>query len=113
MKFPVFPEQGSAVAREVDALYFALVGLSGLVLVFVFLPMACFLFKYRRGGKANRARILVPTWKIEVAWSVIPLLLTFGIFGWAAELYFEMERPPADALEVNVVGKQWMWKIQH
>ena len=22
-------------------------------------------------------------------------------------------RPPDDSLEVNVVGKQWMWKVQH
>jgi len=36
-----------------------------------------------------------------------------GIFGWGAWLYFSEYRPPAGALEVRVVAKQWMWKLQH
>ena len=24
-----------------------------------------------------------------------------------------MNRPPDDAMEINVVGKRWMWKLQH
>jgi cytochrome c oxidase subunit 2 len=35
------------------------------------------------------------------------------IFAWSAGLYFEQYRPPKNAVEVYVVGKQWMWKIQH
>ena len=35
------------------------------------------------------------------------------IFFWGASIYASLVRPPADALQVNVVGKQWMWKLQH
>jgi cytochrome c oxidase subunit 2 len=35
------------------------------------------------------------------------------MFVWGAVLYFEMHQPPVDAEEIYVVGKQWMWKIQH
>jgi cytochrome c oxidase subunit 2 len=35
------------------------------------------------------------------------------IFAWGAQLYFEQYRPPKNAVEIYVVGKQWMWKIQH
>ena len=35
------------------------------------------------------------------------------MFAWAAQVFFNEEVPPANALEINVVGKQWMWKIQH
>ena len=36
------------------------------------------------------------------------------MFFWGARVYFDdRTRPPADALEVHVIGKQWMWKIQH
>lgn len=113
MTFPLFPDQASSLAREVDWLYFALIGLSVLVIAIVFLPMFYFLFKYRRGKKADRSPLRTPTWKVEVTWTVIPLFLTFGIFAWASELYYRIERPPSDALEVNVVAKQWMWKLQH
>jgi cytochrome c oxidase subunit 2 len=36
------------------------------------------------------------------------------MFTWGAALYFKTyDRAPADSLEIYVVGKQWMWHIQH
>ena len=35
------------------------------------------------------------------------------IFFWGASVFFAMARPPADTLNIYVVGKQWMWKFQH
>ena len=32
---------------------------------------------------------------------------------WGAKVYFHMNRPPDDAMTVSVVGKRWMWKLQH
>jgi cytochrome c oxidase subunit 2 len=113
MKFPLFPDQASTTAGQVDALYFFLTGLSLFFMAIIFLPMLCFLFKYRRGKQADRGPSRIPTMKLEVTWTVIPLLLSMGLFAWGARVYFDMEVPPADAIEINVVGKQWMWKLQH
>jgi cytochrome c oxidase subunit 2 len=33
-------------------------------------------------------------------------------FVWGARLYLQQAQPPADAMEVYVVAKQWMWKAQ-
>ncbi len=51
----------------------------------------------------------------EVIWSGIPLMIAIGIFLWGAALFAHMKTPPdaADALEINVIGKQWMWNVQH
>jgi cytochrome c oxidase subunit 2 len=46
-------------------------------------------------------------------WSVIPFIIAMSIFAWGAQLYFEQSRPPKNTDEVYIVGKQWMWKIQH
>jgi cytochrome c oxidase subunit 2 len=35
------------------------------------------------------------------------------MFVWGAKLYFGTFYPPEDALEITVVAKQWMWKVQH
>ncbi len=35
------------------------------------------------------------------------------IFAWGASVFFAMSRPPAETLNIYVVGKQWMWKFQH
>jgi cytochrome c oxidase subunit 2 len=36
-----------------------------------------------------------------------------GIFAWAGVVYFRMAEAPANAIEIDIVGKQWMWKAQH
>jgi len=113
MKFPIFPEQASKVAAQTDYLYFGLTCLSALMILIIFIPMIYFMFKYRRGKPANRRPIQLPTYTIEITWTVVPTILMMGFFAWGANQYFTIERPPPNAREINVVGKQWMWKIQH
>jgi cytochrome c oxidase subunit 2 len=113
MNFPLFPDAASRVAERTDYLYFALIGFSSIVMLIVFAPMIYFLFKYRRGKKADRSPNRLPTIAIEITWTIIPVIVFTGLFAWGANQYFTIERPPPDAMEINVVGKQWMWKIQH
>lgn len=113
MNFPVFPPSASTTAVQTDHLYFALIGLSLMILAIVFLPMIFFLFKYRRGRSADRRAFKMSVMKIEVTWTIIPTLIAMRLFAWGANLYFFEEVPPPATLEINVVGKQWMWKVQH
>lgn len=113
MQLPIFPVQASRMAGQVDLLYAGLILISAFFLALIFVPMAYFLFKYRRGNKANRTPLRIKTWKVEIVWTTIPFLMMMGLFGWSATLYYDIERFPAGGLEATVVGKQWMWKIQH
>jgi cytochrome c oxidase subunit II len=113
MNFPLFPPEASQVARQTDHLFFALIVLSGLTLLVVFAPMIFFLFKYRRGKKADRRPVHLPETVIEVTWTIIPAIVFTGLFAWGANVYWTIERPPTDAMEISVVGKQWMWKMEH
>ena len=114
---PLFPETASALARDVDRLFFFALGGS----VFFSLLIAGLIFylgvKYRRRHPDD---VGTPppehssaTTALEVTWSAIPLFLMLFLFVWGARVYFAMARPPADAVQFYVVGKQWMWKIQH
>jgi cytochrome c oxidase subunit 2 len=113
MNFPIFPKAASTTAVQTDDLFFLLSLASVVVLAFVFLPIIFFLFKYRRGKKATRVDPKLPEMKIEITWTVVPLFIFIGFFVLGAKAYFNEEVPPADTLEINVIGKQWMWKIQH
>ncbi len=113
MNLPFFPKAASTGAIRTDHAYFALLGLSLVVLTIVFGSMFFFLFKYRRGKRAIRTPMKMSTMKIELTWTIIPTLIAMGIFAWGAELYFYQEVAPSGTLEINVVGKQWMWKVQH
>jgi cytochrome c oxidase subunit 2 len=98
---------------KVDAVYFYL---SGVTLFFTLLISAVLIFfviRYRRRTPYEIPRPIAGSHKLETLWTVIPFLISMTIFGWAAKVYFEQYSPPQNAMEVYVVGKQWMWKIQH
>ena len=50
---------------------------------------------------------------LELTWTIIPLLITVVMFGWGAQVFFHLNRPPDNSMNVAVVGKRWMWKLQH
>src|SRR5207249_8142923 len=50
---------------------------------------------------------------LELTWTVIPLVISLGTFVWSADIFVASRRVPPGAMEVNVVGKRWMWKTQH
>jgi len=112
--FRLFPDQASSVAPRVDALYAFLLSVTAFFTLAIFLAIVYFAIKYRHGRPKDRPRLRhEQLWMLEIAWIVIPLALTMVMFFWGAKLYFEIRTPPADAIELQVVGKQWMWKIYH
>jgi cytochrome c oxidase subunit 2 len=111
--FPLFPEQASTVAPQVDALYFFLVAVSIFFSALIFLLVAAFAITYRRRSQTEIPEPIEGDLRLELVWTLIPLGLTMVMFIWGASLYFTLSRPPADALEITVVAKQWMWKFQH
>ncbi len=113
MPFPLFPEQASSVAGQVDALYFTLIALALFFSLLIVIFVVYFIIKYRRGSKVSRRDPVEQSTRLEIFWSVIPLVLSLGIFAWGANLYVDLHEAPPDSLEIYVVGKQWMWKFQH
>jgi cytochrome c oxidase subunit 2 len=108
-----WPTALSAHAHEVDLLLIGLVGLCVLLTLPVFVALGWFAIRYRRGSAASRTPRRRRNWKLEFAWALIPFGLVLVFYVWAGEAYFELRRPPGDALEIAVVARQWMWKFQH
>ncbi|MGI9087404.1 MAG: cytochrome c oxidase subunit II [Chthoniobacterales bacterium] len=109
----IFPESASNFGPQVEHIYLALLVLCSAVAFLVFVAILFFCIRYRRGSKVDRAPRKISAMKFEITWTVIPFFIFLGIFFWAADVFFGMSRPPANATEIYVVGKQWMWKIQH
>ena len=105
--------EASTNAPEIDYLILALLLISCAVLALVFGLMLLYLFKYRAGSGIDRGRLREKTWRLETAWTVATLLAFFGLFVWGANLYVRLFQPPADALKIYIVAKQWMWKAEH
>ena len=111
--FSIAPEQASTFAPDVDALYWYLWALTGFFFVLLFTLMLVFAAKYRRRSDADVPRPIAGSIKLEAVWTVIPFIIALSIFAWASSIYVQMVRHPADAMDIYVVGKQWMWKFQH
>jgi cytochrome c oxidase subunit II len=111
--FPLFPEQASTMAPRVDALLFFLVAVSVFFVTLIFFMIIFFAVKYRRRAEDERPQPIEGAFWLEVFWSVIPFGLTMVIFVWGAIIFFDIFSPPNDALEISIVGRQWMWKAQH
>ena len=112
--FSIFPDRASTAAGEVDALYAFLlvVGIAMTIIIFFF--VAFFAFKYRRKGPDDRPKAIHGSLPLEIIWSVIPFLVMLVMFAWGTKLYFQNYTPPRkDTLDIYVVGKQWMWKVQY
>ena len=71
-----------------------------------------FFFKFRRRDAGEVGTPIHGSALLETAWIVIPLFLAMGMFAWGAVIYVDYRTTPKDTLDVYVVGKQWMWKVQ-
>lgn len=107
------PEQATQIARQVDTFFLFLVGLSIFFSVLIAALVTYFAIRYRRRSEDEYPKGVKDSSALEVTWTVIPFVITMVIFVWSAKIYFNIAHIPADALDVYVVGKQWMWKMQH
>lgn len=111
--FSLFPEQASTFAWEVDALYVYLTLISVFFAGLIVILVAVFSVKYKRISEADTPAEIHGNTLLEILWSVIPLGIVMTFFIWGTVLFFKMFQAPIDSYEIFVVGKQWMWKIQH
>src|SRR5262245_56416194 len=111
--FPLFPDQAAETAWQVDSVAFYEFAVAAFFTALIFLFIVTFAIRYHRGVRVSRANPPLHSRVMEVLWIGVPLLLEAGMFIWATVLFYRTYEPPPDALEVYVVGKQWMWKTQH
>ena len=110
---PLFPESASTFAAEVDALYFFIVAVSAFFTLAVSAAVLVFAIRYRRRHAGEVGAHIEGSLPLELTWSIIPTIISMVMFIWGAKLFYEMRRPPAEAMQIYAVGKQWMWKFQH
>jgi cytochrome c oxidase subunit II len=111
--FHWLPLTASDTASRVDTLFFTLVAVTGTVTLAIFVVIVWFTVRYHKNSRVDRSSPPTRNMAIEAAWIGIPLTLFIAACVWAAYDYGELYRAPADALPVYIVGKQWMWKLQH
>jgi cytochrome c oxidase subunit 2 len=112
-EFTLLPEQASTMAPRVDGLFWFITGVCAFFTVLIAILLITFAVRYRRRSEDFFPTPVVGSRQLELAWSIGPLILLLVMFVWGATIYLDVFRPPDDCLEIYVIGKQWMWQLQH
>lgn len=104
--------QASNFVKGVDTTFLIILGISFFFLIFLTVLMLVFIYKYNRKRHPKATQIEGST-KLEIIWTVIPLLLTLLMFyfGWAG--YKPMTKVPDNAMEVTVYGRMWNFMFEY
>jgi cytochrome c oxidase subunit 2 len=102
----------SNVADAVNGPILFITAISVFFLVGITAVMVYFTIRYSRKRNPNPEDVHGHP-LLEVAWTVIPTVLAFGMFwyGWVG--YQFMKDVPADAMQVTVTGRMWSWLYEY
>jgi cytochrome c oxidase subunit 2 len=109
---PLYPEQASNFAPNVDALMAYITAVCVFFAVAITAAIVLFFFKYHRKKPGDIGVAIHGDSRLESLWLVIPAILALTMFAGGAVIYVQFRRPPIDTLDIYVIGKQWMWKSQ-
>lgn len=110
--WPFWPTQASSYAGNVDLVYIFLIVVTGIFTIGVFAVVLFFAYKYRQSPDRHPTQIEGSN-VLEATWTLIPFGIFMVMFVWGAAVYMRGVQPPPNAMEIYVVGKQWMWKLEH
>jgi len=111
--FPLFPQEASTQAAQVDGIYFFMVAVAAFFSLLIAGVLVITAIRFRRRHEDEVGVQIHGSLALELLWTVIPFFITMVMFGWGAKVFFDAYRPPKGAMEIYIVGKQWMWKAQH
>jgi len=111
-ELPLYPEQASNFAPKVDNLVLFMIAVCAFFAVVICAAVIYFFFKYQRRRPDEIGVPIHGDMRLEITWIVLPFFLLMAMFGWGAVIYVDYRHTPNDTLDVYVIGKQWMWKLQ-
>ena len=109
----IFPERATTISWRVDDLFFFELTISVIFVVLIAGAIIYFSLKYRRRSDNDVPPYTQPSMALEAAYITVPFVIMMVMFFWGAWIFVEARRPPPNAMQINVIGKQWMWKVQH
>lgn len=109
----MLPPAKSTLAGETDALFHFINVTSAIFLVGITFAIVYFAWKYRRKSENDVTPVISHNSKLEITWSVIPLILVMIVFGWGFTGYMNLNTSPDDAYEVRVVARSWSWEFRY
>ncbi len=106
----IIPDMGSELATDFEVLFWYITVTTGTVGLAVYLAILYFCVAYRRGATDGNTPRILGSVRLEVAWTIAPLGIFLSYFAGGVYVYNKAAHLPDDAMEIFIIGKQWMWK---
>jgi cytochrome c oxidase subunit II len=106
-------EQASTLAPNIDNLFMFISAVNTFFFVLICACIVIFVRKYRRKSADDFTPHITHNQTLEIVWSVVPLIILIGIFFWGFHGYVTAQIAPANAIEIQVTGKKWVWQFEY
>ena len=106
----------SPSATPIRDLFMLVFGVIGIIFVITQGALVWSLIRYRaKGNEITEPPQIYGSNPIELAWTVIPILIVFILFLVTTRTIYslDMQEPPEGALRVKVTGHQWWWEFEY
>lgn len=107
------PKASSTYAAEVDDVFYFIYYTDAVFFVVLMAAMILMAIKYRRKAEGEVTPVIKGNHTLELAWSVLPTFLLVAMFWLGFKGWINMSVPPADSMEVRVIGQKWNWTYQY
>lgn len=111
--FQIWPESAGPQADQIDLLTGIILLVCSAIALGVLIAMLWLCVRYRQGASVDRTSPPENSYFLEAIWVGVPVLIGVAIFVLGARAYYDLYVPDEQALEIEVVGEQWLWTIRH
>jgi cytochrome c oxidase subunit 2 len=109
----LFPKITSSYGKEVDNLFWFIFFIALFFFLLVQILMIYFVIKYRNRREEEVSKVEGNTF-LEIVWTIIPTIILIVIFFYGVYVFDNFQRrPPANSMEIKVIGHQWWWEFQY
>jgi len=109
------PQPITEQAERTDLLYQPVLAISLVVFFGVTAGIIWAMLRYRRRGPELPEQIHGSS-SLELAWTIIPILILIPLFVWSFVLILDLKEQPAAAeadVVIDVIGHQWWWEFDY
>jgi cytochrome c oxidase subunit 2 len=107
-----FQFAATELARDLQNLDFMLLVIIGGITVFVTVLLAIAILRFNRRANPNPASFTHNS-PVEVAWTVIPILILVFIGAYSLPVLFKQQEIPVGDVTIKVTGYQWYWGYEY
>ncbi|MBI2339622.1 MAG: cytochrome c oxidase subunit II [Deltaproteobacteria bacterium] len=105
--------QASTMAPKVDALYDFIHWVSVVSFVIIVGGMVYFIWKFRRRREGEPTPYITGHTPTELSVAGVLFIIVMVIFYWGWKDYSKIIQSSPNALEINVMARQWLWEFEY